>query len=387
MYFSFKSIFNRMNVAFQILLYLPINIASLMLPVNKDLWIFGAWFGERFDDNPRALYEYMILTHPDKQILWITNSNDVYEYLIEKKLPVCKKHSLRGYYACMTSNVAVVCTSFDDINKNIWMRNVVNTWHGTPLKRILHDVSDIHNLPRFKGALRRLIPRFRSLSDYFIVLSSSLKEKSILTRAFKIEPKKFIVTGHPRTDYFFSSTHKQRCKKIQVLYMPTHRSEGNSSFLEWVSDELNKKKTDLKALGVELTMKAHFYHTLPENNDSTIKVFNDDIETPLYSQIKDYDVLITDFSSIMFDWTLLDKPIIFYVPDYEEYLKNERNLYFDYEVITNGSYSLDVDNLIKELRLQLKQPLQLSNVLRDMQHYRDGESCRRAFEAINARIN
>lgn len=387
MQFPLKSILHRIKVACQILLFFPINVASLIIPVNKDLWIFGAWFGERFDDNPRALYEYMILTHPDKQILWITNSNDVYQYLIEKKLPVCKKHSLRGYYACITSNVAVVCTSFDDINKNIWMRNVVNTWHGTPLKMILHDASDIHNLSRLKVALRRLVPRFRSLSDYFIVLSSSRKEKSILTKAFKIEPKKFLVTGHPRNDYFFSCPLNQSNKKIQLLYMPTHRSEGNSEFLEWVIDEFNKKETDLKELGVELTIKAHFYHTLSENTASTINVFNDKMGNALYSRIKDYDILITDFSSVMFDWTLLEKPILFYVPDYQDYLNNERKLYFDYEIITNGSYALDIDSLMEQLRSQIKQPSQLSNVLRDMQDYRDGENCKRTIDAIYARIN
>lgn len=373
---------------FKLLIYIPINLIGICVPKSENIWVFGAWFGERFDDNPRAIFDYINQEKKEIQAIWITRSDEVYSYLNLQGLNVYKQDSFLGIYYCLRANVGVVCTSFADLNRNLWIRSVVNTWHGTPLKVILHDASDMHETTVLRRLFKRIIPRFRSLHDYSLVMSASQEESAILTGAFKIDPTKFAVVGHARNDFLLG--HKTLCDndKIKVLYMPTHRSEGNSEFLEEIMNDFRNRENDFYELGVEVTVKAHFYHKLISEDEqiSCLKIFNETIEKALYSQVKDYDILITDFSSIMFDWSLLKKPILFYAPDYDDYIQHERKLYFDYNDITSQNYSKDIDHLIQNLKKELYNSSELSDLLQNIFEHKDGQNSKRNYEAIMDRL-
>jgi CDP-glycerol glycerophosphotransferase (TagB/SpsB family) len=122
-------------------------------------------------------------------------------------------------------------------------------------------------------------------------------------------------------------------------------------------------------------------------NYSNIKAVHDkDIEQDIYSVVPDYDILITDYSSIFFDYLLSDNPIIFAPFDYEKYITKDRELYYDYDEVTPGPKCKNWEEVLEWIVKFKENPnlfkKEREEVKNRFHKYHDGKNCERVYEEI-----
>lgn len=342
------------------LLLLPVYWLSFLVPRNKKIWLFGSTFGRRFADNPRYLYLYVSQHKEELSIrpIWISHNEDIVRMLNAEGYEAYMYHSLKGIWYALRGKVYL----FDNYSKdiNFWQSGgamKVNLWHGIPLKKIQHDnVFDKFRHPKNIWEKFRNFPR--NISDEkpnHYVLTTSENLTKIFSSAFKT--KNVLVSGYPRNLVLVSDDiknvyldeEKRDRKKIisflnkkndgknkkMIFYMPTFRESENLFFKHFDKDDFqNFLKENNILFCVKLHPKSKLNKEFEDIQNKNIMVINKDADP--YVFLKFADVLITDYSSIYFDYLLLDRPIIFFAYDLKEYLSDSREMYFDYDEVTPG---------------------------------------------------
>lgn len=209
----------------------------------------------------------------------------------------------------------------------------LQTWHGTPLKRLVRDLPE--------GELTKsyldLMTREANAWDYLISPNSFCSE--VFPKAFGYSGK-ILETGYPRNDRLVTSTASDRqkirsklgvtdTKTILALYAPTWRDYERSLTGNWeMVSYLDPNMTYPE--GVQVMFRGHTNTNLA----SSTRIAGSALDVTQYPDITELylaaDVLITDYSSVMFDFSVTGKPIIFLAPDLDRY-RAERGFYFDFE--------------------------------------------------------
>jgi len=233
-----------------------------------------------------------------------------------------------------------------------------------------------------------------------VVLSTGKFFNTCLHTSFELPYDKIWDDGLPRNDYFFSDNTEELIKETNkkypgarlIVYMPTHRQtarkgvpfngmSGYSFNREKFNDLLNKNN-------YVFFNKGHFYDKNAEKDkfcDRFINLSDSDYEN-LYTFLKDVDVLITDYSSIYFDFLLAKKPIILTPFDIDEYVSKERPLYFDYREL-EAVKTKNWDELFSVLEdaAQLMPPS--DDEVSKYHDFADGLSSERVFRHISQVLN
>lgn len=351
-----KKITERIKYWGQLLL-LPIYWFSFLFPRNKKIWLFGSTFGRRFADNPRYFFLYCSQHKEEYDIrpIWISHDRGIVDFLNENGYEAYYYHSLRGIWYALRGRIYF----FDNYSKdiNFWQSGGAlkfNMWHGIPLKKIQADnVFDKVRNPESRWEAFKAFPR--RLSDEkpsHYVLTTSEFMKPIFKSAFQTQ--RISTTGYPRIDSFafcniqnlYTKTEYQVMDKIQKLlnqdnnlkviyYMPTFRNSETEFFnvmdLESFHQFLKENNfIFLTKLHPKSTLRREF-QAIDDGN-----IINIDADADPYVFIPMSDMLITDYSSIYFDYLFADKPIAFFDYDLEAYLRDSREMYFDYVEYTPG---------------------------------------------------
>ena len=200
--------------------------------------------------------------------------------------------------------------------------------------------------------------------------------------------------GLPRIDYYFENHDLNRiksdfCKKYGIdfdkkiiLYAPTFRDEKKYNN---VFDFLDLKKFN-DVLGEEYVLALRLH---PKIKD----FYQDDIESSEnYVDCSDYpseqelmmisDILITDYSSIMIEFAILDKPILFFVHDLDNYLNTERGFYYDFEKTVPGKIVYSSDELINAIESNDFDKYKMSDFLKTQFDAIDGKSSERVVDFL-----
>jgi CDP-glycerol glycerophosphotransferase (TagB/SpsB family) len=325
--------------------------------------------------------------------IWITKEEKIYEHLKSKGLRVYRKNSVLGWYYSIIAGVVVISVCLRDVNNFATAgAKVIQLWHGTPMRS--NDLRDLNE-------------------DYEMVIVSGeeyLKNEFLGSN----DRFRFVLTGYPKNDGMISLCRvdrieellsRYRCKKM-VMYLPTHRQRQKevgqihqiNSFdlfdygFEW--NELEKTMQESNALFV---MKLH---PLQRFRDSVIreKIKNSqfihlvDPENPLedvYEYLRYADILVTDYSSVYFDYLLLNRPVIFAVFDYESQL-NVRSFRFPFDEISAGPKVCNWPELNKNMRdiLSGKDEWEDArvNVNKRFNYYRDDRSSERVYREIRSSL-
>ena len=307
---------------------------------DNSLYVFGAWFGEKFTDNSKYLYLYF-LRH-NRNAVWITKNPDVYNQLKSESFPVAMAYSKEGKKYCRRARFIFVCTGYYDLNEN-WIGGAtcIDLQHGLPLKKIMYD-DEVNKLLFTKSAkIHRIITKI-PLKNYYAT-SSSKRFSEIYKNALKINDNQILQYGLPRNDCFFDGTLKPRkysnikYSKL-IAYMPTHRNTGSTPVA--INELFDLKKLNAFCIKNDIlfVVKKHFYHNKEVTDVSEYSNIIDltgqafDTQELLFNA----NMLISDYSGVYIDYLLLDRPILFYAYDYENYLKTDRKLYFDYKDVAPG---------------------------------------------------
>lgn len=323
---------------------------SMLMPRNKEMYVFGAWLGEKYADNTKALFE---CAQKRKKIrtIWISKNKDVVEEVRNLGYEAYYYASLKGIAVSLRAKYVFVTNGISDVN-HAFMGNAVfiNVWHGVPLKKIGYDDSYARNWDSVPRKIRDGIVNVALGREYVVATSETIA--SLYESAFRRPKEQILCLGQPRNDVFFKPREKQwfQGKKI-ILYAPTHRKEGKEIMPLSKMFQLDKWNSFCETYDYYLVIKKHFYHKEEQEHLEQYKRILDVTGQTFDTQLllMETDILITDYSSIYIDYMLLNRPILFYAYDYETYLKEDRQMYFQYENVTPGPICTTDSQLLEEL--------------------------------------
>ncbi len=344
------------------ILALGFLLLSLLIRRAPNLWIFGCWYGTRFADNPRYFFVYCsTLKECPITPVWISRRRAIVREV--RRLGLRAYHALSplGIWYRLRAGMYVVDCRIRDIGR-VAPRGavIVNLWHGVPLKRIERDIEQVHHpvrqahhgSPLMRLAYRIVHPEFTERYDR--VLATSPLVAARLSSAFGVPEDQVIVAGYPRTDPLFAEVlddrHLLRVERTLLQQLRAHRQAGRRvllympTFRDWRNVADRVIPIDWEALNHALMVgQGVLYCKLHPSDQARLpslahleNVRFVPARVDIYSVLLETDALISDYSSIYFDYLLLDRPIIFYPYDLEDYQRFSRTLYEPYESATPG---------------------------------------------------
>lgn len=401
------------------LLGLPVYWLSFCVPRSKDIWLFGSTFGRRFADNPRYLYLYasqhreQIAADKKKnrfvRPIWISHDKSVVEFLNRKGYEAYYYHSLKGIWYCLRGKIYI----FDNYSKDIsfWLSGGAikfNLWHGSGNKKTNYD-NKFDKVRHPKNNWEKFITFPRRLSDekpHHYTLATGPMMAKIFTSAFNTDISHIIQDGYPRNDMMFEADYKnemlpeeeknlKEIRKVKeqgnkvLVYMPTFKASENLFFevmnLERFNGFLVKNKLHFFT---KLHPKSKLKKQFAQVNYSNITNISADVDP--YTFMKECDLLVTDYSSIYSDYLMLNRPSVLFPYDFEEYSKDTRECYFEYDEYMPEIKAYTMGELMKDIELVLKQDdyEQGRIELRDrIFKYADGDASKRLCEKIVTLVN
>ncbi|MDG2794259.1 CDP-glycerol glycerophosphotransferase family protein, partial [Vibrio parahaemolyticus] len=236
----------------------------------------------------------------------------------------------------------------------------VQTWHGTPLKKLARDMNEVYmpgtTTEKYKMNFQREVRNW----DY--LLSPNTYSTKIFQRAFQFE-KNVIESGYPRNDFLYVNNN---CKKIDelkkksglpldkkiILYAPTWRDDQFYTKGRYKLDLQLDLNLLQKKLGSDYIILLRMHYLIAEQFD--LEPYSGFVyDFSHYSDINELyilaDLLITDYSSVFFDYGNLKRPIIFYAYDMDLYRDKLRGFYFDLEKEAPGPVVLTTKDVLEEI--------------------------------------
>ena len=311
-----------------------IYFLSGLFPRSPRNWVFGSWSGKRFCDNAAALFEYVQqLPSDDIKTTWISDDRAIVNELRKRGYTAHLRWSFRGILACSRAGVFV----FDGLTKDVnhWLcrgSKRVLLCHGVGIKKIERAIEQPgHRLYQlFHGRWWQrafwgyLLPWHKVYPD--LVIATSPEHAMQSESCYGVSPDRIVVTGFPRNDALLSKEAQSVNPELSSLvadatrrglpifaYMPTFRDDD--SHFDFPLRELEAMAS---RLGIMLAVKLHFVDSLRlrsfvPNDQGNLRLLDPQIDANQMLSV--ISGLISDYSSVVYDFMLTEKPIIFFVPD------------------------------------------------------------------------
>lgn len=309
--------------------------------VDDNLIVFETFGGKNYSDSPKYIYEYMLKNYPDYKYVWILKNPSKSE--IPGNPLKIKKGSLEYYKAYSKAKVWVNNARLPLTLSKKENQKYIQTWHGTPLKRLANDMKVVRmpgtTTPQYKRNFHMETSRW----DYLV--SPNHYSSEIFVSAFWMDEERVLEIGYPRNDLLV--THANDEEFISKIRENVNIPEGKKVLMyapTWRDDEFIKKgqylfelKINLEnlyeSIGDEYVILLRM-HYLISNAIDLSGYENFAIDVSDYDDISELylitDALITDYSSVMFDYGILKRPQFFFAYDIEKYDKDLRGFYLDY---------------------------------------------------------
>lgn len=330
---------------------LAVNMLKLFIRPDKRLIVFSSFGGRKYDDSPKCIYEAMLCDSrfDGGRLVWAFMRPEDYDLPRGEKV----KTDTLAYFKLLLKARCWVTNSTMERGLNFKGKNVFyyNSWHGTPIKLMGSDIYEGNKSFRSKQS---------SSCPYDVFLAQSQYDAEIFARSFHIPRHIMKIVGLPRNDELARRYNKEKLQDLKsrigipsdkkvILYAPTFR--------EYVKDEGSNCVLSLPVdfskweyvLGDEyvLLLRAHYEVVRMMNMDNSNFVHNVSDYYNLNELMQVSDMLISDYSSIFFDYAITGKPMLCFAYDYDEYA-NKRGMYFDVrEWLPSASNEDGVLKLIK----------------------------------------
>lgn len=350
------------------LYYYSMNILlrfmSFFVGTNSKIVVFNSFAGRNYDDSPRLIFEAMREDErfKDYRFIWTFHNPEEFSIVGGEKI---KTDTFQYFKTVLSARVWITNSSVErGLRFKKKNTHYLNTWHGTPLKFMGSDIVKDNKSFSSKG---------KSTVD--AMLSQSRYETAIFSRSFGIDREKFLEFGLPRNDVLldFSQEKKLRIKqelgisdsKKVILYCPTFREydkdlgSGIVMAPPFDSSKWAKELDDYVVL-----VRAH-YEVSKVMDIAESDVLKNVTTYPVLNNLFSIaDVLISDYSSVYFDFSITEKPMLHYTYDFDKY-NSSRGMYFDIRDYLNGA--AEEDELIKLIKkLDVEKETQRTVMFRDM---------------------
>lgn len=322
--------------------------------------MFESFLGKQYSDSPRAIYEYLKEHHPEYTMYWSVDPRFA-EGFTAKGIPYVNRFSVKWLFLMATAKFWVTNSRMP-----LWIPKpkhtiYLQTWHGTPLKKLANDMDEVLMPGTTTEKYKQNFYQESRNWDYLI--SPNRYSTEIFRRAFQFE-KQLIETGYPRNDILYSPDrekmaaefkrkyHLPENKKV-ILYAPTWRDNQYYQKGKYKLD----MHLDLARLKQEFAEDAiiilRMHYLVSESFDlQAYKGFAFDFSK--HEDIRELylisDILITDYSSVFFDYANLKRPMIFFAYDLDEYKDVIRGFYFDFEKYAPGPIVKTSEEVIEAIR-------------------------------------
>ncbi len=337
------------------------KVLTRLLPVNHKVVIFESNVGRNYTGNPRAIYEEMVRQGLDRRYR-------CYIILEDRSIKIpgsAKKIKRKGFRYFYYFAIAGVWVSDSRLPMYMIKRSettYIQTWHGTPLKKLALDLDAIY-MAGESDLLEYKKNFYENVQTWDYLISQNNYSSGIFRKAFGFD-KEILEIGYPRNDMLFHNNNIEELKKIKerlglpldkkvILYAPTWRDN------EFHGKERYKfnPKLDFSLLMEELendtVLIVKYHYLVMDQIDWT------PYEGFIYSYDMSYDIsllylvsdmLITDYSSVMFDYSILKRPMLFYCYDLDEYKDSLRGFYFDFIKEAPGPIVKSSSKLIRAIK-------------------------------------
>lgn len=361
--------------------------------------IFISFHGRGYSDNPRAIYEAMIqdprwqgyrfiwfIKHHKKKGLQIPGA-EIKEYF---SFSYFYHLSKAKFWVVNCKLPLYICKKPEQV--------YLQTWHGTPLKRLAHDIDVAEDTTFYRSAVsyEQMCHSYDvDVARYNYMISPNAFCTEVFPHAFGIDPQRLVETGYPRNDFIVNATQEQILsikKRLQlpmdkkiILYAPTWRD--NSYVSAGYTFEL---KADFrlwkKILGEDFIVlfKPHYLIINKYQDDPSLKGFLYSI--PAAAEINELyvisDILITDYSSVFFDYAILKRPMYFYMYDLENYASDLRGFYLDITKDLPGKIYRSEEKLCQDIQAGVYDRSKLDDFSKRFNNLDDGHASKRVLDLL-----
>ena len=333
-----------------------------LVPKKKNLWVFSGFLKKNYMDNTKYLYEYILENHPEIEAVWLTRSKEVRKNLKEKKMPVHRMNSPLGIWTMARASVAFSdhfkMSDYDNRYGFNARTKFVQLWRGVGLKDmrprngkipnttiqgvqlsndILWDKKDGIFLKFIKLIKYIFKAPYRELFEkYFMIVCPGQQFMEYNAKPWHIPEKSQFLCGYPRNINLYLN--KNICSTHKIIYAPTYRWLMNdeeklvANFIknvELINSFLEKYDYDFV-----LRLHPHTwrnYENILLSSLQNYKRFSISKEKDIYTELHNYSVMITDYSSIAYDFLLTKRPIVFLAFDYKDYCTGDNNFQMPYK--------------------------------------------------------
>ena len=329
-------------------LFVSTGFLLRLVPKKKGLVLFTAWFGEKYIDNSKYFYEYLLDSKEYKPV-WMTTNKEIYSLLNGEGKPVAFFNSIKGFILQIRAEAVVSSVQFVDYNCWLLTRCIfLDLSHGHPIKDPGSVVHDEYAIRVYSDIQKRVF-------YYAIVAGTKSKENYKVVNA----PQDHIfVSDFVRNDVLIDKQLQKGKNNVvdefkkgrkAIVYMPTHRSDGKQimdikNVLDLDSIEEYCTKNNFVFI-----IKKHFYHRNEiENLENYHHILDitavDDIDPQVL--LCQADILISDYSACYVDYMLLNRPIIFFQYDIDYFNNSERKLKYNFEELNIAPIVYEKDKLV-----------------------------------------
>ncbi|MCQ4210558.1 CDP-glycerol glycerophosphotransferase family protein [Streptomyces longispororuber] len=319
----------------------------------RDQVFYFSYNGKQYSDSPRAMHEELLRRGTHLRHLWAVRDGQVSLPAGTEPVPMWSR---AWFEALATSRYIVTNGHLPEWIERRPGQVVVQTWHGTMLKKIGHDIETLHFDKEYQNRLRL------EAQQWSLLVSSNRFSTPILKRAFSFDGE-IVETGYPRNDYLYRSDIEAFAKEVRekigiphgkkvVLYAPTWRDDLKHGAGRFKFDMQLDVEAARDALGSDHVLLVRRHSNIVDRVPGADNGFVFDVSD--YPDIADLyaacDILVTDYSSVMFDFAHTRRPMLFFTYDLEHYRDTLRGFYFDFEKNAPGPLLRTSEQVIDAVR-------------------------------------
>ena len=347
---------------------------------DMNLWVFGCWGGNKYADNAKYLFEYVNENYPSIRAVWITAKSEITDMLTRAGYEVYLSDTELAGKVLRQAGVAFFTNSLNDFGMHPYLNGakICALFHGVGFKNELRELDNQNTLKAKLKGLKHAIYDL-SYTDYIFTTSQFAREK-FYRQQYNANLNSIILTGQPMNDALFDENGKPFPTKKAILYLPTFREnkEGQIRLEKVINDLLTFSELNdlLKNYGYTLFIKPHYLTKVREEKClSNIQVLNDSDVTDIQKSLAKVGMLITDYSSVIGDFALLNRPIIFYSYDLEDYCKNS-HMDPAYMSVLHETYVKNEEELYDILEKIFQETIDYQSTVESINSYLNAQSLR-----------
>lgn len=328
------------------------------MSIRRD-WVFiESFFGKSYSDSPKYLYEYLQKTRGDKyRYIWVLNQKSPALAKSGKHTRV-KMNSLRYVYYASRCGYRIF-----NVRQPAWNTKrpgvvFLETWHGTPLKKLAFDMDDITSASQNHKTLF-----YKHGREWNYLISANRFSTDVFERAFVFDRAKILEYGYPRNDILYAENRDEIAAEVKkelgipegkrvILYAPTWRDNqfyDRGKYKFTLALDLGRLQKEFGDDSVVLLRTHYYIADILDLTEYEGFVYNGSQYEDISRLYLASDICITDYSSVFFDFANLKRPILFYAYDFDEYADEIRGMYMDMEKELPGPILRTNDAVVEAL--------------------------------------